>query len=404
MSAYENNLAGGAQEVKVPRRDWILLPFISLVTLLTVTVTAEVMSRHYYSESETHLQNCLVLDDKTTGVRGIPNCDIWEKFREAGWVHYQLDCAGYRTGLPCGPKPTNTYRIVMLGSSIAMGEGVPMEETLAALLPQQLSTVDGRRVEVYNEAMGYGFPKNTVMRFDDVLAAKPDVILWVLTLVDVKLAEFVYPEHPEVLNPTMPKGNSLKDSIIRRAHGRWQNPLSATGTAVRHFLYQQQPENEAVASYLKIPPEAATLWDPGTGPLRMELSEEWNERLTKFEGYAAEAIARANDAGVPLVAVLVPGSIHAAMISMGEWPAGFDPYRLNEALRSNFVRHGGEFIDILASYRSIQNPERYYFPVDGHPDEGGHRLIAALIAKQLRDGPVAELRSNAVGREPHLGK
>ena len=70
---------------------------------------------------------------------------------------------------------------------------------------------------------------------------------------------------------------------------------------------------------------------------------------------------RAKAAGVPLVAVLVPNRAQSAMISMGEWPAGYDPYKLDNELSAIVTSHGGMYIDISAvTSAPYPNPEQYY--------------------------------------------
>ena len=72
---------------------------------------------------------------------------------------------------------------------------------------------------------------------------------------------------------------------------------------------------------------------------RSESSAEWEyENSREFDSSAANIEGRAHNAGVPLVAVLVPDRTQAAMISMmDEWPNGFDPYKLGNELR-NIIR------------------------------------------------------------------
>ena len=86
--------------------------------------------------------------------------------------------------MECGPKPADTYRIVLIGSSFNYGMGVASQEGFATLLPRQLSRRTGRKIELYNEAMQWGFPRSVDLRFGEVLAAKPDLILWPLTPMD----------------------------------------------------------------------------------------------------------------------------------------------------------------------------------------------------------------------------
>ena len=52
----------------------------------------------------------------------------------------------------------------------------------------------------------------------------------------------------------------------------------------------------------------------------------------------AEIDGLAKDAGVPLVAVFVPNRAQAAMISRGDWPAGYDPFKLEHEVRDSIVK------------------------------------------------------------------
>ena len=110
--------------------------------------------------------------------------------------------------------------------------------------------------------------------------------------------------------------------------------------------------------------------------------------MNQFDGYAAEITERAKDAGIPLVAVLIPNRAQAAMISAGEWPQGYDPYKIDDEVRSSITRHGGVFIDIFPDFRSVPNPEDRFMPIDGHPDEEGHAMLANMIARELNLGVI----------------
>jgi hypothetical protein len=88
------------------------------------------------------------------------------------------------------------------------------------------------------------------------------------------------------------------------------------------------------------------------------------------------------------------------MISMVEWPAGYDPYKLDNELRTIITRHGGTYIDILPDYRNIPNAEQGFLPVDGHPNAGGHATITRLLARRLTDGSIPALR---ITTQPQAG-
>jgi stress-induced morphogen len=289
-----------------------------------------------------------------------------------------------------------TYRIVMTGSSFAMGSLVERDRTFAALLPTELSRRTGRKVELYNEGLSWKTPQNVSLGFSDVLMEKPDLILWILTPWDMDGAANV-PLDGESLSEAGTRWHTVRtvmqalrrDSlptafpvILNTIRTRWDNTES--GDLLQHYLYESQSE------YVKL-----FLTGPSAEFLKTTPDTKFQVSVGKFDDYAADVEVRAKAAGVPIVAVLVPNRAQAAMVSMGKWPAGFDPYRLDGEIHSIISRHGGTFIDILPDFRSIPNPEQYYYPIDGHLTAGGHRIIAQVLANELTSGPIAALRTTA---------
>ena len=385
------------KEAKALRRDWIVLPMLGLLTIALTLASTEAIARGMFFQTKTTAESCMVLNDPSTGTRGIPGCVCWEKMGENQPVEYRFNSSGYRAEAEFGPKPPGRYRIVIVGSSFAMGMRVPMEEALSTRLPAELSDRTGRRVEIFNEGMAGngGSPRSVALRFNDALTAKPDMILWILTPWDIHYVSRIMPEDD------MPAGNRVfwgrtrrlvKESLTRKSipevlHGLSEavaDPLIADRTRLmlQHFLYESQ--SLCVKSYLRGGDEEA-------GFLRAEPSAEWQGRLGQFGNYAAELERRARAAGIPLVAVFLPERAQAAMISMGEWPPGYDPYKLDDELRSIITSYGGTYIDILPEFRGIPNPEQGYFPVDGHLNAGGHAVISRLLARKLTGGAIPAL-------------
>jgi hypothetical protein len=81
---------------------------------------------------------------------------------------------------------------------------------------------------------------------------------------------------------------------------------------------------------------------------------------------------------------------------MGDWPKGFDPYKLNNELRAAITSHGGIYLDILPDFRSVLNPQRGYFAVDGHLDAHGHEIITGMLARALTSGAVPALSNKSI--------
>jgi hypothetical protein len=395
---------GSLKESRLPRRDWILLPFLCLLTISLIVGSTALIAWWMFNKSKAQDLDCLVLNDLSTGVRGIPGCVLWEKVGENQPVRYGFNRGGYRADREFVPKSDGTYLIVVIGSSVAMGGRVRLEDTFVTLLPAELSRKVGHKVDVYNEAIdaGGGLPKAVALRFNKVLVAKPDLVLWVLDPWDIQHASMLVPEAPGPQVPVLHgktigtvkeafSWNSIRETLqdlggagsfaIDFLHEA-QRIRERTKLALQHFLYQSQ--SLYVASYLRGGDNAEYL--------RSGVTATWNGYLEQTEASVTEIAGQAQKAGVPFAVVFVPERAQAAMISMGEWPAGFDPYRLDEELRAIITRHGGTYIDILPDYRNIPNPEKGYLPVDGHPNANGHATISKLLARELTGGAVPALK------------
>ena len=127
-----------------------------------------------------------------------------------------------------------------------------------------------------------------------------------------------------------------------------------SGFLLQHVLYASR--TQYIRSYL-----AAA--DSESGFLKANQSERWSGELREFDQYAGDIKRQANAAGVPLVAVLLPDRAQAAMISMGQWPTGYDPYKLDNEVRAIIESRGRIPFSILSDFRTVPSPERRYFPV-----------------------------------------
>ena len=251
---------------------WFLPAVTGVLTGALLLVGMEFTSRNVYSRSTSTLLDCLVLRDPSTGVRGIPNCKCSEKWEETGVADYRLNECGDRTDLPCGPKKPGTYRIALLGSSIAAGLRVSQDATFAALLPAQLSAQMSRKVEVYNLAMRTETPHVVDMRIDRALAQKPDLLLWVVNPYDVGHPDEVITDAPKPPVDTRHHSRLAsigstwnKESQLFRSEPAFQFLLdlwdeTRMSFMVRHLLYRNQSlyvnaflrQNDAAAGYLRI--------------------------------------------------------------------------------------------------------------------------------------------------------
>lgn len=104
---------------------------------------------------------------------------------------FSTNAMGYRTPEVAVPKPEGVYRIVVLGSSNTMGQGVSDQEPYPRLLERWLSlrvTLPKRTIEVVNLAISSDAPTQQLDRLiRDVPRLEPDWILNDATVFDPAL-------------------------------------------------------------------------------------------------------------------------------------------------------------------------------------------------------------------------
>jgi hypothetical protein len=381
------------EKTKLPRRDWILLPSISLLTVCVLSGSIELIARRMFTESRPFIAACMEPAHSTDGLRAIPNTTCRDKKFESDWVEYRFNSCGHRTELKCGPKTPGTYRIVLIGSSYAMGHLTQREKTFASLLPMEIYSQTRRKVELYNQGMVGENPHIVALRMNETLALKPDMILWALSPVDIERED----AHSEVLNP---QANS--NSLFYNALFRFKAEIhSGSITGVVSDLYKRLLRNvqetksatlilDAVYrsrnQYLK-----SSLAGDDSEFMVIPADGQYHLHLQNFDRDIAEVAQQARNAQVPLVVTLLPSRAQAALISMGEWPTGVDPYLLDNDMRAIVTHHGGTYIDILPDYRDIADPEQGFLPIDGHPNALGHATITRFLTEELMNSTVPKL-------------
>ena len=87
---------------KLPRRDIVLLPLISMLTLLCMLAGAEVITRIVWPEQ---IVNSCQVPDPSLGFRYRPNCSSTMKSAEGPWYTNDYNECGYRSAASCGPVP-----------------------------------------------------------------------------------------------------------------------------------------------------------------------------------------------------------------------------------------------------------------------------------------------------------
>jgi hypothetical protein len=366
-------------------RDFLWMSLLGLLTVAVICVSAELLARTRFYELHAGLSACLDDRDATKGVRGVPNTVCHEKSLESDDIEYRLDSRGYRSVAELSPKEFAAYRIVLIGSSVAMGEQTQLRSSPAALLAPRLAALTGRKVEVYNEGMAWGFARNANLRFSDAIDAQPDLILWLVTPLDVARSEGTMVR--TIDTPPAGKGiQRLKASVLHfiRQHGG----DIVIGQVLRHYLFEHESADQYVRAALQgqTPDDESAFLMVAPGPA-------WRQHWTDFSGHARDMFQRARAAGIPMAVAFVPNRVQAAMISAGEWPAGYDPYAIDRTVETMVSADGGKFIELLPLYRAVPGTEHFYLALDGHPTTPGYAFLAESLARQLTAGAIPALRA-----------
>jgi hypothetical protein len=280
----------------------------------------------------------------------------------------------------------------MVGSSAAMGDRVRWDKTFAVSLPEVLSRQTGRKVELYNEGVMIRYPHVVAQQVQEALAAKPDMLLWVLTPFDI---ETETPDHYIEISAEN-KGTvtrawsramitfssqSFSEGVSYLWH-RALDPLNklATTMMLQHFPYESESQ------YVK----SCLLGGDFMGYLLARPSDKWKSRLRMFDSDDAEVARQAKAAGVPSVSFLVPMRPQAAILSAGSWPASYAPYSLGNELRAITTSHGGVYWIYSPVSAKYHVPSSFIF-----------RSMAIRMPTDTRSSPACWPKNSPMVRYPH---
>lgn len=346
---------------RLPRRDYVLLPLLSLLTVLLMFGAAETISRLTFVERE---RDACMAPDPLLGTRFRPNCTSRVKAAEGPWVENHYNDCGYRTPEPCGPKPAGGTRIAVLGSSMAQGYLVRYPETFAARAETQLAAGCRRPVEFQNLAsIGYVWNR-LAARVGDALALRPDAGVIIIVPFDLQQTE----TPPIAVDAPEPR----EESPLKRLDSLAAN--SRALVAAQHFLFSRP--DLYVQLYLRYGDRADFLRPP-FGP-------RWQQRLDDFDHLLAGIADRFHLAQVPLFLVYVPQRAQATLLAAHQAPDGVDPYAFGGRIGEIARRYGVHYVDLSATFSRIPGAADMYYPVDGHLNGRGDAILARAVATTLR--------------------
>jgi hypothetical protein len=361
--------------IRLPKRDYFLLPLLSFLTVLLMFGVSEILTRLIWVQHNNHV---CVIEDPVAGDQFKPNCTERAKLAEGPWVTYSYNNCGYRSVTPCGPKPAGTIRIAITGSSMSQALHVPYQDTFFDRASRELTSRCGRPVDVQNLGVPGLSPIYAYRRIPEALSLQPDVVLYLVTPFDLEQkilpGELAERDNPTRISPT-PAAKLAANPLRDFEHLLIQ---SRTILVAQHFIFQNRE------TFIRV----FMVYGDRADFLRQPLTPAWQQRFADFDVIVDSVAEKLRAAGVPLIIIPVPSRVEAALLSSPQLPPRVDPYAFGREVEAIASKHGADYLDLMKPISGIPNAENLYYIVDGHVTADGHDVIAEELVRKLLDGSV----------------
>lgn len=354
---------------RLPKRDLWLLPLIAFATLILLSATAEVSARVIWPERE--ITSCMRRDADGV-IRALPNCRNMMKTAEGPWVLNRYNECGLRATGPClGFDPRYT-RIVVIGSSTSWGYLVPFDQVWSTRLAHDLShRCNGRPFDVQSFP-SFADINGNALRLDDVLRLQPDMVVMVISPLDLESISARGFVPPVARQAGVRKVADTPENLI----GWLRDTLAESRAAkiAQHFLYRNP--STYVPAFLTNGDKADFLREP--------LSPAWRHRVQAVSDALHYYQQQFRAKGVPLMLLYAPQQAQAQLLSDHDLHFNnVDPTELPNALRAAAQAQGVLFADASRQFEAISDPENMYYNADGHLNGDGHALLAEAAVTTL---------------------
>lgn len=367
--AVETASAAVSHRKSFPKRDYILMPLLSLMTMVIMFGIAEFGSRMLWpAQTDTH---CDVFD-QYGNLGAKPNCVARTKIAEGPWVTYHFNECGYRSNAPCKPKPPGTLRIVLLGSSVSEGLDIPYEQTFAERTSVALAGVLGRKVEIQNLGLQNRSPLHCYRKLNEVLSLRPDLVVYAITPFDLdQRMDPVQLAHRNDPVATVSKPATHFNVSWLKLLQHQLNDSRAVLVA-QHFLFSN------TATYLRL----YLAYGDRADYLRTPLKPNWQAKFSDFNVVLTDMAKRLRQANVPLVLMTVPARPQAALLSVARRPPHTDPFTFGRVIGKMANTAGVSYVDALEELSREPHCDRFFYSVDSHVTGEGNEVISRALTER----------------------
>jgi len=299
--------------------------------------------------------------------------------------HVDVNSLGFRGPELARTKPAGVRRAVVLGDSVAFGDGLELEDTFPVRL-QELLRADGLRAEVANLGVGGYDVLDEVVSFERLgRDLEPDAVVLAFCTNDAGVQSFNLPfvEAMKRMGPLVRRSRLLqfltvrvdgaeearryaslnREDVFRERNARYLVPLGDDADQRERMRRIREACEAAEAAQVRLP---FVPWYAS------------ETRLAKIR-YAFERLARATDpAGVPVLVLMIP------YLEEKGRPEAFA--LVYEAVRHEAERVGFAFVCPREAFAAAGFAELARYPdrMDPlHPNPEGHRLLAETLRAAL---------------------
>lgn len=259
----------------------------------------------------------------------------WDYFDENGRVTVRINELGFRDRPFPVKKPEGEFRVLAVGDSFTFGQGVRNDDAWPQLLESALTTDLGRPVEVINGgfAAGSHYPPGYVGWIDrHGMVLDPDVLVMGLCLNDIGSIPMLWYDKIEV-DPWL---------------GGASTSLTWFQTAMARRAAERAPVD--VEQYLD------------------------DKELKKVMGAVRTIQGTLAAKGVRFIIAVFP-----MLARLDDYPYE----KLHDAIGDICDRLEIEHVDLLDRFRDLDEKDLWVHPLDQHPNDVGHRIIAEGLRAYL---------------------
>jgi hypothetical protein len=347
---------------RVPRRDYLLLPFIFVMTVIVLLVAGEASARLIYVQDD-DAEPCEYLT--ATGYRYHPLCTSRTKVWEGPWTTQRFNACGYPSAAPCTPLPSGSLRVVVFGSSTSRGALVNFDQSFSSRAAVALSHSCGVTVDFQNLGTEPADVDRIDLRVPEAMALKPSAIVMMIGSFDIM--------H---LKDPPPTGEGEDPPLRFNLHGAVQLLRDSRLFLLMQYELYKDPSFQIRAFLLN---------GDDADAVRRPLSAAWRQRVADFGDLLGRI--RQQTGHVPMLLLYGPGRAPVAMARLAVKPPGVDPLALGAALKQVAEHYDVRFFDTTEALASAADFQSLYYLTDGHLADAGQAVLAGVVERGLLADP-----------------